>query len=48
MKYTCPMKCNNGKIYDKPGKCPICGMNLVPAEAQSSSGSHEHHDHHHE
>jgi rubrerythrin len=26
MKYTCPM-C--GGAFDKPGKCPKCGMNLV-------------------
>ena len=26
--YTCPMKCNNGQTYDKPGKCPECGMEL--------------------
>ena len=26
--YTCPMKCNNGQTYDKPGDCPVCGMQL--------------------
>lgn len=26
--YTCPMKCNNGRTYDKPGDCPECGMKL--------------------
>lgn len=35
-KYTCPM--HPQIIRDKPGTCPICGMNLVPA-----SSSHELH-----
>ncbi len=26
--YSCPMKCEGDKTYDKPGKCPICGMAL--------------------
>lgn len=26
--YRCPMNCEKGKTYDKPGKCPVCGMNL--------------------
>lgn len=26
--YTCPMKCNNGQTYEKPGTCPQCGMEL--------------------
>jgi hypothetical protein len=28
--YTCPM--HPDVISDKPGKCPKCGMNLVPLE----------------
>jgi acetolactate decarboxylase len=27
-KYQCPMKCEGDKTYDKPGKCPVCGMSL--------------------
>ncbi|MEP6737042.1 MAG: heavy metal-binding domain-containing protein [Chryseolinea sp.] len=27
-KYTCPM--HHSVIQDGPGKCPICGMDLVP------------------
>lgn len=27
-KYKCPMDCENGKIYDKPGKCAVCEMDL--------------------
>lgn len=26
--YVCPMDCENGKTYDKPGKCPKCEMDL--------------------
>ena len=41
--YTCPM---HPEIkQDKPGKCPKCGMNLVPLKAEiSSSASHQHED----
>ncbi|RYY17094.1 MAG: copper-transporting ATPase, partial [Chitinophagaceae bacterium] len=27
-KYYCPMLCEGEKLYDKPGNCPVCGMNL--------------------
>jgi len=27
-KYYCPMMCEGEKLYDKPGSCPVCGMNL--------------------
>lgn len=26
--YQCPMKCEGDKTYDKPGKCPKCGMDV--------------------
>jgi len=26
--YQCPMDCEKGKTYDKPGKCPVCEMDL--------------------
>ena len=26
--YQCPMDCENGKTYDKAGKCPVCEMDL--------------------
>src|SRR5690554_1632088 len=47
-KYTCPMHLQ--VIKDKPGKCPLCGMDLVPMggaknEAHSHHGHHHHHDH---
>ena len=31
-KYTCPMHPN--VIQDGPGKCPVCGMDLVPMKSQ--------------
>lgn len=34
--YYCPMHCEGEKTYDKPGDCPVCGMDLVP-EMKSSS-----------
>jgi Cu+-exporting ATPase len=27
-KYYCPMHCEGNKTYNKPGSCPVCGMNL--------------------
>ncbi len=27
--YQCPMNCEKGKTYNKPGKCPKCKMDLV-------------------
>ncbi|MBT8234489.1 MAG: heavy metal translocating P-type ATPase [Bacteroidia bacterium] len=27
--YHCPMHCEGDKNYDKPGDCPVCGMDLV-------------------
>jgi Cu+-exporting ATPase len=34
-KYYCPMHCEGDKIYDKPGNCPVCGMDLVKAPSAS-------------
>ncbi|MDK2771631.1 MAG: heavy metal translocating P-type ATPase [Flavobacterium sp.] len=28
-KYYCPMHCEGDKVYDNPGDCPVCGMDLV-------------------
>ncbi|WNM18049.1 copper-transporting P-type ATPase [Flavobacterium capsici] len=30
-KYYCPMNCEGNKVYDQPGNCPVCGMELVQA-----------------
>jgi Cu2+-exporting ATPase len=31
--YYCPMHCEGEKTYDKPGSCPVCGMDLVEQPA---------------
>src|SRR5690606_10076037 len=27
--FYCPMHCEGDKTYEKPGDCPVCGMDLV-------------------
>jgi Cu+-exporting ATPase len=34
-KYYCPMHCEGSKMYEKPGNCPVCGMNLEKMPAIS-------------
>lgn len=36
--YRCPMNCEKGKTYDKPGKCPVCGMNLEHFDGGEDNG----------
>ncbi|AQX05753.1 copper-transporting ATPase [Elizabethkingia meningoseptica] len=36
-QYICPMKCEGEKIYNEPGKCPVCGMFLAPVEEVNAS-----------
>ncbi len=31
--YYCPMHCEGDKTYDKPGDCPVCGMDLIERPA---------------
>lgn len=40
-KYTCPM--HPQIIQDGPGKCPLCGMTLVPLKKPGAHGGHETH-----
>ncbi len=54
-KYYCPMKCEGDKVYDQPGKCPVCNMTLVPENGKDQPHAHDHphhnghdHDHQHE
>lgn len=37
--YYCPMQCEGDKTYNKPGDCPVCGMDLV--EEKQTSGHTE-------
>lgn len=32
--YHCPMDCEDGAMYDEPGDCPVCGMDLVVFEEE--------------
>lgn len=43
-KYTCPM--HPEVIKDKPGKCPKCGMDLVPFKEPNVKAMHAGHEHH--
>ncbi|MCD9017991.1 efflux RND transporter periplasmic adaptor subunit [Parachryseolinea silvisoli] len=36
-KYTCPMHPN--VVQDGPGKCPVCGMDLVPKNANTTEAT---------
>lgn len=38
--YVCPMHCK-GSGSDKPGKCPVCGMDYVPLKEHMKDG-HKH------
>jgi hypothetical protein len=33
--YQCPMKCEGEKTYDKPGTCPVCGMDLAEIKPEN-------------
>jgi hypothetical protein len=32
--YSCPMKCEGEKTYDKAGQCPKCGMDLTKSDKE--------------
>ncbi|WP_053991193.1 heavy metal translocating P-type ATPase [Mangrovimonas sp. TPBH4] len=34
--FYCPMHCEGDKTYDKPGDCPVCGMDLVEEQNLSA------------
>lgn len=38
-KYVCPMPAHAGILYDQPGKCPLCGMKLVPTHTWDTQES---------
>ncbi|HAI16925.1 MAG TPA: ATPase [Xanthomarina gelatinilytica] len=39
--FYCPMHCEGDKTYDKPGDCPVCGMDLVEEQNLSSTHSEQ-------
>ncbi len=52
--YQCPMDCEHGKSYTKPGNCPVCKMALKekkPGKTKKTNAieatkKHEHKDGH--
>ena len=45
--YYCPMKCEGDKTYSKPGKCPVCEMDLEKVEENGADHTDHNHDEHH-
>ena len=39
--YQCPMKCEGEKMYDKPGQCPKCNMDLQKVEEMDEQHNHD-------
>jgi Cu2+-exporting ATPase len=37
--FYCPMHCEGEKTYDKPGDCPVCGMDLVEEQNLSTTSA---------
>jgi hypothetical protein len=41
--YQCPMDCEKGKTYSKPGNCPVCKMALKAKKpGEKAADKHEH------
>lgn len=40
-QYYCPMQCEGDKLYDKPGDCPICGMDLILVETSINNDDNQ-------
>lgn len=43
--FQCPMKCEQEKVYDKVGSCPVCKMDLKEVKVAATHDSHEGHNH---
>jgi len=39
--FYCPMRCEGDKSYDKPGDCPVCGMDLVEEQNLSATSKEQ-------
>ncbi|HLO58821.1 MAG TPA: copper-translocating P-type ATPase [Bacteroidales bacterium] len=47
--YICPMRCEGDKTYPEAGRCPVCGMYLVPVKGGiQNTTHHESHTHEHQ
>ncbi len=42
--FYCPMQCEGDKVYEKPGDCPVCGMDLVSSEPDDQLESETYRD----
>lgn len=40
--YQCAMHCEQGKTYDKPGKCPVCNKDLKEVHEHEEGHGHNH------
>ena len=40
--HKCPMDCEKGKTYDKPGQCPVCKMDLKEVKPDGDAEGHNH------
>ncbi len=45
--YTCPMPEHSDVREQRPGKCPRCGMTLIPVMVQSPSAPETYANQHH-
>jgi len=43
--YQCPMDCEQGKVYDEPGSCPVCKMDLKKVNKSIESENVMSHNH---
>lgn len=39
--FYCPMHCEGDKTYDKPGDCPVCGMDLVEEQSLNAGSAND-------
>ncbi|MDO5608996.1 MAG: heavy metal translocating P-type ATPase [Capnocytophaga sp.] len=42
--FYCPMHCEGDKTYDKPGDCPVCGMDLVEETSTQNSDNQKYNE----
>ncbi|MCC6279965.1 MAG: hypothetical protein IT262_05165 [Saprospiraceae bacterium] len=36
-RYQCPMDCEKGKLYEQPGTCPVCNMDLQAVQTGATA-----------
>ncbi|MEH6746551.1 MAG: heavy metal translocating P-type ATPase [Maribacter arcticus] len=39
--FYCPMRCEGDKTYNKPGDCPVCGMDLIEEKNLSATSTEQ-------